>query len=826
MPMQWTTLEAKGLRTHPNPLKLPAGSLLAGTNIVIDREDVIELRRGMKLYGSLASAKKLFNYQSRLLAHAGTSMSYDSDNAGTMTALSGSYSAPSGANRIRAMEANKNFYFTSATGVKKMDAYNATPGKTGMYKALGATGALSGSSGFLTDQQQVAYRIVWGITDANQNKILGAPSQRLIVTNNVGGAATRDVALAIDIPSGITTSHFYQVYRSAMSGGVSTEPSDELQLVVEKNPSSAEVTALSAAYTDSTPDNLRGAALYTNPSQQGIAESNEEPPLASDIATFKGSAIYADIIGKHRMYITLISAGGSGFVNDDTITIAGVVYTGKAGETVSSGFFQVSTGGTAAANIEATAKSLVKVINQYTANTLVYAYYISGYQDLPGQILVEERGIGAAAFVAISSRGSAFSPNLPSSGSTYTSANDEQPGYIAISKPGQPEAVPLKNYFPVGSASKAVLRVIALRDSAFILKEDGIYRVTGESVDDFRIDEFDKTTILKCQESAVALNNQVYAWTTQGVVAISEGGTRIMSRPIELTLLQISTSSFTNFDTASFGFAYESDRKYGFATVTATADTYATQIFVYNFLTDTWTQWDFDATCAIVSDRDNKLYFGDPVEAYIRQERKDYRITDYADKEVAANILSSDGTEVEVVDSSTLTAGWTLAQFSGTVLVRESVIVSIDDATHVTVTDTIPWANGNATAYQPIEATMTWSPLHGDSPALMKHFQDQIMIFSNANFDSLEFSYTSDISITGETVDVVPKGGAPWGLFPFGQTAWGGGTPTLQPIRTLVPSEKARCHWLNITATHNQALTTFALAGVTLFFEITSPRSK
>ena len=824
MPMQWTSLEAKGLRTHPNPLKVPAGSLLVAKNIVIDREDVMELRRGSKLYGALTDIKKMFNYQDRILAHAGSTMYYDSNNAGAMTGLTGTFAAPSGANRIRSMEANKNFYFTSADGVKKMDSYSATPKRAGMYKALGGTGAVAGATGFMSNNNQVAYRIVWGLTDANNNKVLGAPSQRIIVINNSGG--TRDVTITFDLPSGITTSHVYQIYRSAQSGGVATEPSDELLLVVEKSPTAGEVAALSAAYTDATPDNLRGTALYTNPSQQGIQEANDEPPLAKDVAVFKGSAIYANVISKQRMYITLIASGGSGIVNDDTVTIAGVVYTGKATETAAAGQFAVATGGTAAQNIEDTAKSLVKVINQYATNTLVYAYYISGYQDLPGQILIEERSIGGAIFYALSSKGSAFSPNLPSSGTSYPSTNDTQQSYVAFSKPGQPEAVPLKNYFPVGSGADAVLRVVSLRDSAFILKEDGIFRVTGESVSDFRIEEFDKTTILTCQESAVALNNQVYAWTTQGIVAISEGGTRIMSRPIELTLLQSSTPNYVNFDSASFGIAYESDRKYCFATVTGTADTYAKRMYVYNFLTETWTYWDFNLTCGIVSKRDNKLYLGDIALNYIRQERKDYRITDYADRELALNILSSSGTTVELADTTGLVAGWSIAQFSGTIVIRDSVIETVVDGNHVTVADTLNWESGSATGYEPIDALLTWAPLHGDMPAVLKHFQDQVAIFSNANFDTLEFSYTSDVSIVSESVELSPKGGAPWGLFAWGEAEWGGGTPQLQPIRTLVPKEKARCHWINLSAEHNQALTSFALAGMTLFFEPVSPRSK
>jgi hypothetical protein len=822
--MEYVSLKAKGLATHPNPLSLPPGSLLVADNVSIDRDDIIELRRGLKLYGALTSPKKLFNYQNRILAHAGTSMYYDSDNAGTFTALSGTYSAPTGANRIRSMEANKNFYFTTSAGVKKMDSYSATPGMTGMYKALGGTGATTGASGFMANNTQVAYRICWGITDANSNKIIGSPSQRIIVVNNAG--ATRDVSLTFDIPSGVTTSHIYQVYRSAQSTGVAVEPNDELQLIVEKNPTAGEIVALSVTYTDQTPDNLRGAALYTNPSQEGIAESNDSPPLAKDLAVFKNSAIYANIISKNRMYITLISVGGTGFVIDDTITIAGTVYTGKAGETVASGYFKVTTAGTAAQNIEDTAKSLVKVINQYTSNTLVYAYYISGYQDLPGQILIEERGIGGNTFVAISSRGAAFSPNLPSSGSTYASTSDTQQHAVAISKQDQPEAVPIKNIFPVGSAYYAILRIIPLRDSCFILKEDGIYRITGEDVNNFSIEEFDKTTILKCQESAVSLNNQVFAFTSQGVVSISDGGTRILSRPIELTLLQISTESYTNFDTASFGVAYESDRKYLFATVSATTDTYATQIFCLNFLTNSWTRWEFNTSCGGISKRDNKLYLSDAALNYIRQERKGYTATDYADKEVSLTISAHSGVTVTVSSTTGISAGWTLAQFNGSLISRSSVVASIVDGTHLTTTEEINWNAAAATAYQPIDAEILFAPITGDNPFLLKHFQNQISIFSNANFEEITCTYTTDQSLASQSVDLVPKSGYAWGLGGWGLYAWGGGNPSLQPIPTLIPQEKARANILNMGISHSQALSSFSLAGISVFFEFVSARIK
>jgi hypothetical protein len=198
--VQTVELKSKGQYTHPNPLTLPSGAMLVADNVVIDREDTTEQRRGFKRYGASLSGtiQKLFNYKNRLLVHHGSTLSYDSDGAGTWVDYSGTYTAPTGATRIRGLGANKNFYFATSAGIYKLDSLTAVPGSAGMAKGLDGSGVTSGASGFMANSVQVAYRVVWGKTDANNNKILGAPSQRIIVANTAG--ATRTVDLTFSIP--------------------------------------------------------------------------------------------------------------------------------------------------------------------------------------------------------------------------------------------------------------------------------------------------------------------------------------------------------------------------------------------------------------------------------------------------------------------------------------------------------------------------------------------------------------------------------------------------------------------------------------------------
>lgn len=827
---QSLTLKAKGLYTHPNPLGgAPDGGLLVADNVVIDKEEIVETRRGFKKYGiALANTPKaLFNYQDRLLVHHGSKLAYDSDAAGTWIDFAGTYDPPTDALRIQSVEANRNLYFTTSAGIKKLTSYNGAVESAGGIKAIDGSGVTSGASGWMANNNQVAYRIVWGLTDANNNKILGAPSQRIIVTNNSGG--TRNVDLTFSIPDGITTSHVYQIYRSAISGGVSTEPNDELQLVVEKSPTAGEIAAKSVTYTDQTPDSLRGATIYTAPSQQGIAQANEPPPLANDITYYKNLVLYANTVSKHRLTMTIISIGGSvGLVNDDTVTIAGVVYTGKGAENVAAAQFLVSTGGTASQNIDATARSLVKVINGYSGNTLVYAYYLSGYQDLPGQILIEERGFGGSAFVAISSRGGAFSPTIPSSGTSYTSTNDTARNKIFISKILQPESVPLLNYVEVGSANQAILRVIALRDSCFVLKEDGIYRITGEQFSDLRVSLFDGTTTLKGLMTAVPFNNRITCFTDQTIAAISDSGVAIISRPIEFTLFRLSSNQFASFQDVSVGIAYESDRKYILSTVAQTTDTRCVQQFVYNSVTNSWTRWDRAIACGIVSEADNKFYYGssDPAVKYIFQERKDFTTTDYADDETDVTIVGYTGTTVQVVSSAAAVVGDSLVQFVGATPARASVITSIPDATHIVVATPYTWTPGAAKIMTRINEAVQWLPAHGGNPTMVKKFTVAKMVISNAIFRTMRAFFSTDFSPNDETVDLTPAIEGPWGEFPWGSAAWGGDNVNPQNVRTLFHPDKAQGHWINLKLTHGQALTAFSLLGVAVFFEEQSERMR
>jgi len=904
---QSVVLKIRGLYTSDNDLSaVPEGALLKATNIVIDKTDVAEPRRGFdRLSAGFASssyrASRLWVYQSKTFSHTTNNQVTYWDGAAWQV-LPGTYTAPT-TGKVYTAEANQNLYFTTNSGVKKLAVYTGTPVAAGAYKGLDMTASLATAlPTWFTTANYVAYRVLWGYRDANNNLILGAPSQRETLSNASG--VTKSVSLTVTIPSGVTTSWFVQVYRSALSSA--DPPSDEMQLVYEANPSAGEVTAGSMTIADITPDSLKGATLYTSASQEGLANGNEQPPLCKDIAVFKGHTFFANTTSKHRYYSTILAVGGSnGVVFNDTVGIGGITYTAKLTETAASaqfacqgftfadadvsvasdtitltghgmandtavtltssgtlpaGFTSATTyyvvttatdtfklsatsggaainitaaigggthrgttgAGSAAQNIRDTAVSLSRVINRYASST-VYAYYISGSSDLPGKLLYEERSIGGASFAVVSSRSPCWNPDLPTSGTTESSTNDSYANGLYFSKQNQPESSPLTQFFTVGSKDKNILRIVPLRDSLFVLKEDGIYRLTGENASSFSVSLLDSSTRLLASESCGVLNNQIFCLTDQGVVTVSETGVSVISRPIEQDLLALFGSSLSAVQNYSFGVSYETDRKYLLWTITNSSDTYATQCFAYNTFTNTWTKWDLAKRCGVVNPVDDKLYLGDSSSSFVNKERKTRTYTDHAD------YLSTLTITAVSVDYLTITlSSGTDTLSAGDVLYQSSTVFSIISSVN-TITSTVVmqfaaiFVNGSVDALQRISTQVQWVPATMGNPATIKHFHTAIFLFKTDFAGTATIKFSSDLSTDQESVTFTGQGIGNWGLFAWGSSPFGG-TNQKRPIRTLVPVNKQVCSQLTVEFDHAFGYSSWQLAGVSLVAEVGGER--
>ena len=815
-------LKNKGLFTNSNQLsEVPEGALSLAKNIVIDKDGVVEPCRGFgRLPFPTASSLDRFDratvFQNYLIGHKSNDnqMAYYDESAG-WTAYPGSYSHPnSDFARMQFSPSNGNLYFTTSTGIKVLESVAGPVYNTGMPRGLDGVATTTGTSGMMATNTQVAYRIIWGAKDINNNLYLGTPSQRITVANTSGGS--RDVSITFTVPDGISTDDFFQVYRSKESATSNDEANDELQLVYEKNPTAGEITARQVTFVDSTPTSLMGASLYSNASQEGIQESNDEPPLAKDICVFKNYTFFLNVQTKHRLSVKLLSVGGTGLALDQTITIDGLVYTAKASENVALGQFKLSSGGSAAQNISDTAQSLVKVINQRTANTSIYAYYLSGYQDLPGQISLVARVLGSSAFVATRSNTVAFDIG------TGTSSNDSYANGLMWSKKQQPEHVPTAHLEFIGSKNFEGRRILALRDSLFILKDDGVYRLTGTG-GSWSIDPLDTSTKIIAPDSAVVVNNQIFALCDQGIVTISDIGVQVISRPIEDQIQGLVSANYENLKKLSFGVAYETDRKYYLWTISSSNDVYPTQAFVYNTFTQAWTTRVKDAKHAVVNLNDDRMLICNPTDKYLLKERKSLTFRDFVDEEVDGfEVVSSSDLSVVLNTTVGLDVGYLLYSSDNVY----SVIRSVDSVTNtVVVNDVKAWPVGAVTVNKVIDCEIEYAAQHFDNPGVMKHFQETALLLREAGFIIGDLSFFTDLSGGYSATPVNGTFGTSlWGVFDWGSGTWGGVTRP-KPIRVFVPREKSRGTLLSIKFSVANAFAKWSLNGISIHFDWVSERT-
>lgn len=668
-----------------------------------------------------------------------------------------------------------------------------------------------------SEGSEVGYRLLWGIKDANNNVILGAPSQFTSITNNTGH--TSDVQFTSSIPSGITTSHFYQVYRSSATASDSITPLDDEQLVYESNPSSSDISNGYVQVTDSTPDSLKGAFLYTGTSQEGIAQANNPPPFCKDFCSFKNYSFYANTKTKQRKQLTILSTVAStGITSGDTLVIGGITFTADSTETASTGHFKVFTAGTPAQNIADTTNSLIKVINRYATNTVTYAYLLSGPTDLPGQILLEERGTGGSAFVlTASAHGSAYNPALPTSGTTISSAQTTYLNGIAISKEGLPESVPEINLLFVGSASKEILRIIPLRDYIIVLKQDGIFRISGQTITNFSANPFDTTSNLLAPNSAVSLNNEVWGLFDQGVCSVNDSGVNVKSRAIEDVIKGLISNALSTITTVAFGIDYQTDRKYILALPSASGDTFSNQQYVFSTFTNVWTRWTRSCTAGFIDPTVDKLYLGNGAAQTVSVERKSNTYTDYVDEDISVTISSSSGLTVTLASATGVSVGDVL-YLSSSVF---SLITAVNLITNVvTVEDTRTWVNGAATVLPGISGQIQWKPVVAGNPFFVRHYQEGSIAFKKRRFSTGTISIYTDVDQSFEDTtllgDGVGAGG--WGLFVWGSGGWGG---VLRPRskRYLVPQSKQMAAQLSVKITIRNGYSLWSIQGMSLSYE-------
>lgn len=645
----------------------------------------------------------------------------------------------------------------------------------------------------LSNGSQVAYRMVWGLINENKATMLGAPSAFTAITNNTGSSA--NVKINATIPEGITTDNFYQIYRSVATPTQDIVPADQMQLVLQGVPDGTDISNGYIEVTDQTPDSLKGEALYTGSDVEGINQSNFAPPTARDIANFRGYVIYANYTLPFQLQLNIDGVGSpDGVQVGDVITISTNTdtfdLTAASSENIAAGEFEVVTTGTPAQNIADTAESFIRVLNRFSDNEICYAQNLSGPSDLPGQILLYARpGIQAFEVVA-GSNGTAWTPNID----TPQSAEAENvPNGMLIAKSQEPEAVPRVNRFLAGGVGNEILRFVPLRDYSIIFTNQGVYRLTGQTLADFSVEPFDLTVRLVAPETAVSLGNECWALSTQGIVSISDGGVRIRSGlQINQEIQRLIAAEPNSLRDFAFAVSYEANQRYILALPEQEGDEFATLEYCYNYITEAWTNWNREATAGYVHPLDG-LFLGNAQNDNIVRERNNGSFTDYVDEGIPVLIQSFNGVTVVLDTVLGLQVGDLLWQDQSGVPVYAEIIAIDVPGVAVDVNLEVTWNIGgdpeDTMVLTAIENIFQWKPNAGGDPTEAKQFAEGQIAFRKARFFECTMDFATDISSGFETTILLGQTGGGYGLSPYGLAPYGG-ISRPKTLRFMIPQDK------------------------------------
>jgi len=721
-----------------------------------------------------------------------------------------------------------------------------------------AHGYLTGDTVEISSPSDAAYGSgphVITVTGANTYTytVTGTPP----ATGTANAGKKFNVRVTFSVPDDIVDGDYYELYRSDLSANATTDPGERLFQILRRKVTASDIMNKTVTLTDDFDPLFLGEEIYTSPFVEGASEANTRPPFAKDIALFKGEVFFANTRREHFLKLQLIDPspfdGGMtvmGFIDGIIQTSMGfteILTTQRGSISIRSGttvltynygtaenaatrtFKAFTTELTLAENIKKTCQSLVRIVNRDSLNTLVYAFYASGVDDAPGNILFRGRSLDTPQFYITASTTAIsdnWNPALPLTDSTVLSDNETKANNLARAKFEQPEAVPRSSDQPIDSEESEILRILALRDSLIIFKEEGIYRFSSDG----QISELDPSTKLTCPESAVVLDNSVYCVTTQGVVRVNESGTAIVSRPVEADFKRV--FGMQNFKTLVHAVAHESERKYIVWTPRESGSANTSVAWVYNYITEAWTKWRKKATAALVLFDNDALYVGHAVDSFVLEERRfGSTFEDYRDEAIDCTVtvagfvtIGVDGITVSQVDidwsytEQPPAKGFLFEQ--GFLNSKVMVVISLGGTSYrLTLEKQLTGiTTGAATLSLAIVSEVRWAPDAMGNAGVMKQFSYSQVYMEEDSARRHEIGFFSDILPTKAYVnDIVHPAFGGWGTDPWGSSSWGGSTlRAATPLRVPVPTQYQRARALSVLYRHRMANEKFEILQLTL----------
>lgn len=434
---------------------------------------------------------------------------------------------------------------------------------------------------------------------------------------------------------------------------------------------------------------------------------------------------------------------GAPVIFGDYITIDGTIYVASE-DNDTSGTRKLFIGATSSVNdcIDNLSRAVALVNGNVVLESL--SSDISSAQ--PGSFIIRSTEPNDSFVVSVASaRTTNFSPTL--SGAAASAVVDRYYNAVYYSKPDEPEAVPLVNYLFIGNSGKKILRIVPTEDCLLVFKEDGIYKINGDAPDGWTVTPVDPNQILVNARAVTQLYNTVFAWTNQGIVAVSSDGNVVNvsngtigslirniykynsalndpSQNVGLFAVNMDAENLVCFALPALGDVRLYPSSAGQSSYEDPTGTPAPGWWVYATGTGAWTYWDMRTTGASAAayDKDFKgLIWARKDMNEMRAQRNNSSTQYVGDVAYSVTISNVAGTAI------TIAGGTNYRPQVGDVIDRSGslfVITDVSSGTTFTVDRAGMSSGGAATAYEAVRIQLEWMCQTANFPNQDAHWMD------------------------------------------------------------------------------------------------------
>ena len=769
--------EIFGLHTNSNSVtKTPQGALKQAENIVIDKDGIAEPIPGLdRIYttipGSNGPIKAIFKYKNQLLAYDGEHLIQINKDADSHIISSFKASNPSFID-------NDSLYINSDEGLLCFDNLGSRR-KAGIEQAYIVSNSVKheNGGGSLNPGHVRAYRVLFGKKISSTKEVVGPPSPIHTIYN--GGDKDQKITLtfrSIDISDA-----YYEIYRTADVDVKSAEvekpehfiPDDEMFLVARvyfTNPDTI------ITYTDKTPKELTGNALYTSESQEGILGANTPPPLANEVVEHKNRLFLANI--KQYSYITFEL---NGFSEGDYFLF------GKNKFVCGDGFHKHKS------NFD-TAIALCNAINQHADN---YRAEVMSHRQSP-RIDMVITSYSSDLFTLFIGNGSSQKRSIKSEEGSLANG-------LIFSKFLEFEAFPLKNMLRVGKSSSRITKLVSLKDRLLIFLNPGLYALFGDDESTFQLDCIDPNINLVNPKSVSVLNGAVFCDTDQGIQIVTESDLIPISKPIDNLI-----------NKSRFGVSCQKTNRYYLFD--------DKQAIIYNGSTGKWSTWAIKASTAYI--KRGQIFIGDGDSRVILSTRndKDY-LTYHSYIDLSFDITFILNPQFTAIDDLKLAEVGDFIYCEKAKSELEVVKVTDEGSYNIIYFDSKLPRGDKYHLNKRVKSTIEWNYFTGNLPTFIKHHQELDFVFNEgiaSAYGSVGFKTDLDPTFTEVIFDIAstrPR----WGRFPFGRVPYNDKSLNHESLKKIpVPRAKRKGHRLSVKLELKSPK--FQLAGFSIRYRVISQK--